>query len=370
MDVLIQWFKRTFSNPQLVILCALLLSGLVFLHFFGEMLAPALAAVAIAYLLDGMVMKLEKLRVPRLAAVLIVFILFMAALVITLLLLIPYLLEQTAALIKQTPDMLRQLKLWIETLPSKRPDFIRPERFAEIVDALRSNTDLISGLQRRLAAIGEGFVGRSFALGRGLVVFLVYLVLVPLMVFFFLKDKRLLLDWCARLLPRERGLAVRVWLEVDQQLANYVRGKVLEILIVWLAAYVVFRWINLEYAMLLALFTGLSVLLPYIGATLMTVPVVLVALFQADYTTQNVVTALVAYLILQAIDGNVLAPLLLSEVTKLHPVAIIIAILVFGGIWGFWGVFFAIPLATLVNAVLRAWRTQTVKAAEAVESPG
>ena len=105
MDVLIQWFKRTFSNPQLVILCALLLSGLVFLHFFGEMLAPALAAVAIAYLLDGMVMKLEKLRVPRLAAVLIVFIFFMAALVITLLLLIPYLLEQSAALINP-PDEL------------------------------------------------------------------------------------------------------------------------------------------------------------------------------------------------------------------------------------------------------------------------
>ncbi|MFO1523637.1 MAG: AI-2E family transporter [Kiritimatiellia bacterium] len=370
MEVILQWFKRTFSNPQIVILCALLAAGLTGLLFFGEMLAPALAAVAIAYLLDGLVMKLQKLRVPRLAAVLIVFLLFMALLVITLLLLIPYLFEQSAALLKQTPDMLRQLKTWIESLPAKRPDFIRPERFAEFVDALRTNTDLISALQGRLAALGEGFLGRSFALGKGLVTFLVYMVLVPLMIFFFLKDKQMLLDWCARLLPRERGLAVRVWTEVDQQLANYIRGKVLEILIVWLATYIVFRWINLDYAMLLALFTGLSVLLPYIGATLMTIPVVLVALFQADYATQNVITALVAYLILQALDGNVLAPLLLSGVTKLHPVAIIIAILIFGGIWGFWGVFFAIPLATLVNAVLHAWRSQPDKPAPVPDEPG
>jgi putative permease len=63
----------------------------------------------------------------------------------------------------------------------------------------------------------------------------------------------------------------------------------------------------------------------------------------------------VAYLVIQALDGNVLVPLLFGEVVNLHPIAIIVAILVFGGLWGFWGVFFAIPLATLVNAVLRAW---------------
>jgi len=64
---------------------------------------------------------------------------------------------------------------------------------------------------------------------------------------------------------------------------------------------------------------------------------------------------MLAYAVIQLLDGNVLVPVLFSEVVSLYPVAIIIAVLVFGGIWGFWGVFFAIPLATLVNAVLRAW---------------
>ena len=65
--------------------------------------------------------------------------------------------------------------------------------------------------------------------------------------------------------------------------------------------------------------------------------------------------AVIAYGVIQALDGNVLAPLLFSEVVNLHPVAIIVAILFFGGIWGFWGVFFAIPLATLINAIVEAW---------------
>ena len=64
---------------------------------------------------------------------------------------------------------------------------------------------------------------------------------------------------------------------------------------------------------------------------------------------------MIAYLVIQALDGNVLVPLLFSEVVDLHPIAIIVAVLVFGGIWGFWGVFFAIPLATVVQSVLKAW---------------
>ena len=70
-----------------------------------------------------------------------------------------------------------------------------------------------------------------------------------------------------------------------------------------------------------------------------------------------------AYLVIQALDGNLLVPLLFGEVVSLHPVAIIVAILVFGGLWGFWGVFFAIPLATLVNAILRAWPDHSVERA-------
>jgi putative permease len=178
----------------------------------------------------------------------------------------------------------------------------------------------------------------------------------PLLVFFFLKDKVRILDWFVRFIPKDRGLLSQVWSEVDRQIGNYVRGKFIEILIVWVATYMTFIIMDMRFAMLLGVLVGFSVLIPYIGAAAVTVPVAVLAYFQWGVSPEFW-SLLVAYGIIQAIDGNVIVPLLFSEVVDLHPVAIIVAVLVFGGVWGFLGVFFAIPLATLVQAVLRAWPT-------------
>ncbi len=118
-------------------------------------------------------------------------------------------------------------------------------------------------------------------------------------------------------------------------------------------SYVTFAVLELRYSVLLAVAVGFSVLIPYIGAAVVTVPVAIVALFQWGVTPEFYYL-LIAYGIIQALDGNVLVPVLFSEAVNLHPVAIIVAVLVFGGLWGFWGVFFAIPLATLVKAVWKA----------------
>ncbi len=128
----------------------------------------------------------------------------------------------------------------------------------------------------------------------------------------------------------------------------------IEILVVGIATYIAFLFFDLRYAVLLSVAVGLSVLIPYIGAAVVTIPVAIVALFQFGLSPEFGYVML-AYGIIQALDGNVLVPLLFSQAVNLHPVVIIIAVLFFGGLWGFWGVFFAIPLATLVKAVLNAW---------------
>ena len=102
---------------------------------------------------------------------------------------------------------------------------------------------------------------------------------------------------------------------------------------------------------------GLSVIIPYIGAVVVTVPVVIIAYIQWGFGPEFT-WAMVAYLVVQLLDANLLVPLLLSGAVNLHPLASIMGILVFGGIWGFWGVFFAIPLASLVQAVLQAWQSR------------
>jgi putative permease len=192
----------------------------------------------------------------------------------------------------------------------------------------------------------------------------VYLVLVPVMVFFFLKDKQAILGWVTDFLPRQRSLVDQVWSEVLGRTGDYARGKVYEIIIVGCTAWITFYFLDLRFAGLLAVITGLSVIIPYIGAAVVTLPVAFVAFFQWGAGSEFLI-AVGAYLVLQALDGNVLVPLLFSEVVKLHPNAIILSILIFGGIWGFWGVFFAIPLATLAHAVIKAWpRQQKVSVAE------
>jgi putative permease len=143
---------------------------------------------------------------------------------------------------------------------------------------------------------------------------------------------------------------------MNLQIANYARGKVIEIIIVGVVSYVSFVFLGLNYAALLGLAVGVSVIVPYIGAALVTLPVVFVAFFQWGLTSEFYYVLLV-YLVIQGLDGNVLVPLLFSEAVNLHPVAIIMAVLFFGGIWGLWGVFFAIPLATLIKAVINAWPT-------------
>ena len=188
----------------------------------------------------------------------------------------------------------------------------------------------------------------------GALTILVYLVIVPILIFFFLKDKRIIVAWVSRFVPSESQFAEQVWVDVDRQIGNYVRGKFWEIIIVWLVCVVVFSFLGLDYAMLLAVCVGLSVLIPYVGAAVVTVPVVLVAWFQWGWSG-DLMWVVIAYLIIQLLDGNVLVPLLFSEVTDLHPVAIITAVLIFGGIWGVLGVFFSIPLATVVQAILSAW---------------
>ncbi|MFP4207232.1 MAG: AI-2E family transporter [Wenzhouxiangella sp.] len=362
------WFQRNFSDPQVVILALFLVLGLVMVLMFGGMLMPVFASLVVAYLLEGAVQRLERFGLPRLISVITVFTAFMAALFFLLFGLLPMLTRQLAAIVAELPRYIRTAQDWLATLPERYPNIVSAaaseaitEPETQILDegenlALISQeqlSQLLDNLGSELGRYGTQVV--SFSGVVGVASLLIFLVIMPVLVFFFLKDKERLLAWFGSYLPRDRGLVATVWKEVDAQIANYVRGKAMEILIVWVVTYVVFALLNVPFTMLLSMVVGFSVLIPYIGAAVVTIPVAIVALIAFGGLTAGFWTVIIAYAIIQALDGNVLVPILFSEVVDLHPVAIITAILVFGGLWGFWGVFFAIPLATLVNAVLRAW---------------
>jgi putative permease len=343
-DVIGHWFKRHFSDPQVVMLAVLLLSGFLVVIYLGEMLAPVLASLVIAYLLEGLIGLMQRRGVPRLIAVWTAFLLFVVVLVFLIFGLVPLLSTQVAQFAQELPRMITTGQEAIMRLPERYPDFINQQQLADLLNSIRAE----------IATAAQSLVAFSLSSITSIVTLVVYLVLLPLLVFFFLKDKRLILDWMCGYLPKDRRLASSVWQEVNGQLTNYVRGKFWEILIVGVVSYITFEIMGLKYAMLLGALVGLSVIVPYIGAAVVTFPVAIIAFFQWG-TGNEFIYLMVAYGIIQALDGNVLVPLLFSEAVNLHPIAIIVAVLVFGGIWGLWGVFFAIPLATLVKAVLTAW---------------
>lgn len=344
MEIIRSWFQRHLSDPQVIGLAVVLLAGFVIMYAAGDMLAPVIASIIIAYLLEGPVAYLESKGSPRLAAVIIVFSAFMAFLVFVTFGLMPLLSRQATQLVQELPNMIARGQDILLTLPERYPRLFSEEQVRDLIGSIRAET----------VAFGQFAVSVSFASVVGIIAWIVYLVLMPLMVFFFMKDKRRIIEWVTGFLPTDRDLLGRVWRDVDLQIGNYVRGKFIEIVIVWVATYITFAFLGLQFSMLLGAVVGLSVLIPYIGAVTVTIPVALVAYFQWGFTA-DFGWLLLAYFVIQALDGNLLVPVLFSEAVNLHPVAIIVAILVFGGVWGFWGVFFAIPLATLVQAVLKAW---------------
>jgi putative permease len=338
------WIRRQLANPQLVGLVLVLSAVALTIYLAGQVLAPVIAAMIIAYLLTGLVRRLRRLKVPKIVAVALVYLLFLSILFAVVFGLIPLLVRQLSQLVQQVPQIMSGAQNLLLALPGQYPQLFSEEQIRQ----------LVSGLGSELVSEGQRLVTFSVTSAVTLLTVGIYLILVPFLVFFMVRDEDRILTWMGGFLPRERQLTDTVWAEVNEQIGNYIGGKAWEILIVGMASFIVFSFLDLQYAVLLAAVTGLSVLIPYVGAAVVTLPVALVAYFQWGFST-DFVQVIVAYGIIQALDGNVLSPLLFSEAVNLHPVAIIVAILVFGGMWGFWGVFFAIPLATVTHAVIRAW---------------
>ncbi|MDG1892094.1 MAG: AI-2E family transporter [Verrucomicrobiota bacterium] len=406
MDLIKDWLKRQLSNPQIVLLATLVISVFLTIFFLGDFLAPILASVVIAYLLDGIIMRFQRRGVPRLMALCGVFLLFLLSVFLLSFVVFPSLVTELDKFVRNdVPGIVKNISNNMKS-GYQRYEYLRNRRLpalfsAQSLSAVQSTSDdetpkdsegaveiysddenpevffddpestgkrsstteaetatsyanLTNKVEAELTEFGRKALTFSISSLKNVVVWMLYLVLVPVLVFFILKDKESILSWFSRFLPHDRTLTRQVWEEVNVQTSNYVRGKFWEVMIVWSVTYITFKLFGLRATLLVSLFVGLSVLVPYVGATLMYIPIIILGYYQFGMSSAFV-WLLVAYSIIQVMDGNVLAPILLSEATSLHPIAIIAAILLFGGLWGFWGVFFAIPLATLINSIIKAW---------------
>ena len=296
-EMVSRWYKRRFSDPHAVSLVAILLVGFVTIYFFGDLIAPLLVAIVLAYLLEWPVTQLSRFHIPRNLAVILVIVGFTSLMLLAVFGLVPTIWKQVGNLINDIPTMYQGVQKAIAELPQRYPEL---DNF-QIVESVVTNA------KNQIIVMGETVVKGSLASLVSIATLAVYLILVPLLVFFLLKDKQEMISLASGVLPRNRKLATKVWHEMNEQISNYIRGKVMEILIVGSVSYVTFALLDLRYSVLLAVAVGLSVLIPYIGASAVSVPVAIVGLFQWGFTPEFY-WLLLAYGIIQALDGKCWSP--------------------------------------------------------------
>ncbi|MFW0039246.1 MAG: AI-2E family transporter [Coxiella endosymbiont of Dermacentor silvarum] len=345
------WFVRHFSDPEALALFFTLVFGFLLIEFFGRFLLPIIISIVLAYLFSSPVRWLKQWRFPHWLAVSVVYLFFLGLFVLALFGLLPLMWKQLTSMVHEFPRAITKGQDWIIELTHHYPKLFPAD----------PTTDFAVYLHQQSARIGQFILSFSLASIPSIIEIILYFVLVPLLVFFFLKDGEVMSVWLSRFLPERRGLIQIVWYEMNQKIGAYVRGRVIEIIIVSFFSVIAFSVLGLQYAFLLGVLLGFSVIVPYIGAVIITVPIMIAGLMQWGFSA-HFAYLMIVYATIIALDGNLLVPLLFSEAMDLHPIVIILSVLFFGGIcWGFWGVFFSIPLATLVKEVLNAWpKTQRV----------
>lgn len=348
-DVLKGWIDKHLSDEEAILVAAIVGTLFVVILTMGSILAPLLTGLVLAFIMQGVIKFLSRYQVPNGIAVALTFLVFLGGFVGFLFFIIPKVWRQMRALFEEFPNMITKSQALMDKLPDSYPSLISQQQVRAWVELLNSEA----------GDIGQWILSFSLSQLPVLVTVVVYMMLVPILVFFLLKDKDQLLGWCLSLLPSKRPLMDQIGEEMNRQMENYIRGKFVEFLIVGGVSYVFFALYGLNYAALLAFLVGLSVIVPYLGLIAVTIPVVIIAYMQYGWSGSFMYLVL-GYGLVQSIDGFVLVPWLFSEAVNLHPIAIILAVLVFGSWWGLWGVFFAIPLATLVKAIMTAWPSAAV----------
>lgn len=338
------WYEDNFTDPNQVSLALVLIFSVIVTYILVQTIAPILVAIVLAYMLEGLVQHLIKItKATRHFSVIVVFFLFLIISILTLFMLLPLLLDQLTLLVKSLPEIFNKSKQLILGLYDGN-EYI-PKDYID---------NIFLGLQGETSKVGNSIFTFSLASAGGLFAIIVYAILVPIMIFFMLFDKETINSWIARFFPKKLELTRRAYSELNLKIGNYIRCKFIEIMIVWISSFILFFALGLNYSLLLSFLCGLSVIIPYVGMIAVTIPIILVAYFQWALGSEFWYV-IIGHLLIQAVDGNVVVPILFSDAVNIHPFAILLSILFFGSVWGIWGVFFAIPLAVLISTILNVW---------------
>ncbi len=316
------------------------------LYFLSPILAPFLFAAILAYISNPLVSWLKRHRVPRTLGAVLVMLLLGGLFVLLLLILLPLFIKEVRLLSERLPGFLAQLNdnlaPWIKARFGAELQF----DLAGLKKLVNENLQGADGLGMKLLASLR--IGGLAVLG-----FVVNLLLVPVVLFYLLRDWNALLAQINELLPRRwHPQLTGVAREIDAVLAEFLRGQI-AVMVLMSVLYVSGLWLaGLEFALPIGIITGMLVFVPYVGMLTGLALATVVALMQFP-SIGGVVPVWLVFGVCQTLEGTLVTPLLVGKRIGLHPVAVIFALLAFGQIFGFFGVLLALPASAALLVGLR-----------------
>lgn len=298
---------------------------------------PIIISIIITYFLYNIQKLLTKINISISISFLITYSLFLASFILILTIILPIIFKQLANLFDDLPIILQKIKI----LTYKYP----------LIFSIEQTNILFSNITTYVQSIGKTLISASLISIAIIIKWTISIFIIPILVLFLLKDHKKILEWFNNIMPEKMRFWKNIWIEINKQIENYIRGKIIEIIIITIANYILFKIYKISYADLLSLMVGLSVIIPYIGAIMVSIPVILISAVQLGISQEFFYIAII-YTTIQLLDGNILVPLLFSEAVNLHPISIIIAVIVFGSTLNIYGVFFAIPFAIVIKAII------------------
>ena len=336
------------SKNQITRLIALILLG-IFIILIRNVLFPIVISILLYYILNPLVSRLSGkwpggLGLNRILAIVLAFLVTIAVIALALLFMIPPLAEELTGLVTNIPVYLSQMQVLLDSLDKWQVSINLPkEADALVLGVMQNMLGLISAFAQQTVNTTVGFLSRF-----------IYLIIIPLMTFFMLKDDVNLAKGLIEYLPQaHRKIAARTLKQIDLVLKNYIVGQAILCTIVGVLTGLGLTVLGIKFALILGIVAAVSQLIPNIGPFIGAAPAVIVALLMSP---MQALGALIFFILLNILVVAVLTPKILGDKLNLHPLTIVLSVLILGEIVGMWGLFLAAPIVAILKILyLELW---------------
>jgi len=315
---------------------------LVLLWALGNVILPFMVGMTIAYFLDPVADRLQALGLSRVLATVIISVFALAVVVIAALIVIPVLIQQAGDLVARAPTLFDQLRNFLT------------ERFPSFMDESSPIRQSLASIGQTVQDRGGELISQVLSSAAGVVNFLVFIVVVPVVAFYMLLDWDRMVARIDALLPRDHRATVRrLAREIDRTLASFVRGQGTVCLILGTFYAGALMLVGLEFGLVVGFIAGILTFIPYLGALIGGALAIGLALFQFWGEWWWILAVAAIFQFGQLVEGNILTPNLVGSSVGLHPVWLIFALSAFGSVFGFVGLLVAVPVAAMIGVLVR-----------------